>query len=135
MMLEKLKTLHSTDYRFGEGQIESGEWERIEAEIRGRYSETEFIALRNLGFSLLNAEERARQTGNTEYYNATYRLYSKHIHGTDLNEQLQDVLTPESVPKYVMSRILCLLQATFNCSLNIINKCNDRLGNPIKMPV
>jgi hypothetical protein len=135
IMLQKKKALESVNYTFGERLISKEDWDRIEAEIKSRYSETDFRDLKRYGFSGISLESRARRTGNIQWYNCAYRLYSKHAHGTDFDEHLQSVLVPESVLRYGRSRILALLQASFTCALRTVCKCNDWLGRLIKLPV
>jgi len=135
MMLQKKKALESVNYRFGDRVISKAEWDRIEAEIKSRYSETDFRQLKKEGFSGISIETRALRTANIQLYNAAYRLYSKHVHGTDFDEHLQSVLLPDSVPRYGRSRILSLLGASFTCGLRIAYKCNDWLGGLITLPV
>jgi hypothetical protein len=135
MLLQKKKALESVNYRLGDSVISKADWDRAEVEIKSRYSETEFRNLKKNGFSGISLEARARSTDNIQWYNAAYRLYSKHAHGTDFDEQLQSVLMPDSVPRYGRSRILALFQASFTCGLRIVYKCNDWLGPLIKLPV
>jgi hypothetical protein len=135
MMLEKKKALEATNYRFGNHTIDKQRWIEIEEKIRNRYSETEFKNLKRFGFSGQSLKARAQKTGNDHYYDLVYRLYSKHAHGNDLNEQLQEVLMPEYVPRYSRSRMLALLQATFNSAMNIIYECDKWLGMPVPWPV
>jgi len=133
--LEKKKQLKSTKFLIGKKEIDEEKWNKIEEEIKIRYSDQDFKNLNKWGFSGLSLKACAEKTDNDDYYNYAYRLYSKHVHMTDIAEQLQDILTPEVLPRYSRTRILSLLQAAFNCSLNVIDKCNKWLGKPIKMPV
>jgi hypothetical protein len=135
MMLEKRKALESARYRFGDHEVNKEEWDEIVAAIKSKYSRRDIKKMRKYGFSGISLEARARGTDNLDCYNLVYRLYSKHIHGTDLNEQLQEVLVPDYIPRYSGSRILSLLQASFTYSVRIVYRCNDWLGWPITLPV
>lgn len=135
VMLDKKKALESTGFIINGHKEDSHKWYSIEEEIKNRYTNSEFKKLKNFGFSGLSLESRSIITNNKKLYNLAYRLYSKHIHSTDLNEQLQDILTPNIIPRYSKTRILSLLQAAFNCSVNIINNCNNWMGKPINWPV
>lgn len=85
-VLDKLKHLRAVS--FYEGTSKSPlhlreEWEAMELHIQGRYSPQDVKAMRRNGFSGLQFENRAKQVGLKDMYDACYRPASRSIHMFD----------------------------------------------------
>ena len=109
--LEKVKQQRACGFKWLHlvpGTPTREEHERTEREIRARYSEQDFAALRKNGFSGQSLEGRCatldERSGGTEYtdtYNIIYRNFSRNVHSTDLTEALMCVdptaITPRAI--------------------------------------
>jgi hypothetical protein len=90
-ILDKLKHLREVDFYKGTSlaSIHSREkWEATEKEIRGRYTDSEFKALRRHGFSGKSFEARAETVGLKVMYEACYRIASRSVHMFDPAETI-----------------------------------------------
>lgn len=132
LMLDKLKALRATNFKIGDQQIERKWWEKTEKEIKDSCGVALANKIKKYGFSGLPLEARALETGNKELYDLAYRLYSRNVHATDINEHLGDVLTPERFPKYEETLLPAVLGASCICGKAVTEAVNawlrDRLG-------
>ncbi len=85
-ILDKLK--HLREVKFYEGALiaekfSRDEWEKREAQIKARYSPSEFAALRKQGFTGLSVEQRAKAVGMEKMYWYCYRIASRSVHSFD----------------------------------------------------
>jgi hypothetical protein len=90
-ILDKLKHLREVDFYEGTSlsHMHSREqWETTEKDIRGRYTDSEFKALRRHGFSGKSFEDRAEAIGLKAMYEACYRIASRSIHMFDPAETI-----------------------------------------------
>jgi len=133
MVLNKLKALKAAEGTWYKIKYDKDEWGKFEDDIKRRYTSHEFTQLKRYGFSGVSIEKRAKDTDNEQYYNLVYRMYSRNVHLADAHERLGYIIN-ENFDEYEQSRILALLQAAFNCSVNVIYKSNDWLGKPISLP-
>lgn len=85
-ILDKLKHFREVNYYQGTDMaaLNSPEkWEAAETEIRARYNEKEFKAMRHYGFSGLSFDGRARAVGLKNMYELCYRIASRSVHMFD----------------------------------------------------
>lgn len=130
-MLEKLKALKATDFKLGESQVDKERWRQIEEEIKGRHSKQEIEVMRSHGFAGIPLEARALKTGNKPLYDFAYRLYSGHVHATDIHEQLGSDLTPEWIPQLEERLLPAVLEISCDCAATVVRRCNEWTGNPL----
>lgn len=129
--LNKIKMLNALDYKIGDHFEDKGNWDKILKEIKSRYTNDEFKKLKKYGFSGLSTELMADRTNNTELYNYSFRKFSANAHLSNLGEQLQHIISPNSSDEYERSRAAALLYVYGKCSFDVIKCCNERLGKPI----
>ncbi len=130
-MLEKLKALKATDFKLGESQVDKEKWRQIEEEIKGRHRDEEIEAMKLHGFAGLTLAARAVKTGNKALYDFAYRLYSGHVHATDIHEQLGSDLTPEWIPQLEETLLPAVLEISCDCGATVVRRCNEWTGNPL----
>jgi len=85
-ILDKLKHLREVNFYEGTSMARlhsREEWEKTEAEIKARYSDQDFKAIRRNGFTGLSFEERAKAVGLKTIYEACYRIASRSVHMFD----------------------------------------------------
>lgn len=91
VMLEKIKQVRASDFK-GLDLIHDaptpGQFLELESEIANRYSASEFEKLKRYGFTGVNIEQRAKQSGLSTEYNIVYRNFSRNVHSTDFLELL-----------------------------------------------
>jgi N-acetyl-gamma-glutamylphosphate reductase len=76
------------------------------------------------GFAGVSLEARAVKTANKELYDLAYRLYSGHVHATEIHEQLIRRLNPELSKGFEES----LLPAVRGISVDCVTQVVDRLN-------
>ena len=108
-ILEKLKYLRGVDFFEGTelaGTVSREAWQKLESEIKERYSEGEFHALKRYGFSALAVEARAEAVGLGREYQNLYRVASRSTHTFDPAEtgMMDYVRDEETVNGLRMSR-------------------------------
>ena len=95
-ILDKLKYLREVDFYDGttlQNMVNRQEWKNLETEIRSRYSEKDFRALRKHGYSGISVQQRAEHVGMANHYQNLYRIASRSVHKFDPSEtQLMDYL-------------------------------------------
>ena len=85
-ILEKLKYLRGVKFFNGTelaGTANREAWQKLESDIKERYSEGEFRALKRYGFSALAVEARAEAIGLGRVYQNLYRIASRSTHTFD----------------------------------------------------
>lgn len=132
-MLEKLKALEATGFKIGDSEVDKAKWKEIEREIRSYYPNDEVEKLKKYGFSGLSFEARAARTGNKVLYDLAYRLYSGHVHATDIHEQLRSSLLPEWAPEFEETMLPAVLEMACDCARVVVRRSNEWLGNPLKI--
>lgn len=130
-MVEKLKALSATDFRLGDREIDREEWRQIEEEIRGRHTDEEIERLRRHGFSGVSLEARAASTNNKELYDLAYRLYSGHVHATEIHEQLLRRLDTEQSATFEETLVPAVREISVNCVWVVIDRLNRWIGDPL----
>ncbi len=130
-MLDKLKALRATDFKLGERQVDKEGWEQIEKEIRGRHTDEEIDGLKKHGFAGVSLEARAVKTGNKELYDLAYRLYSGHVHATEIHEQLIRRLNPELSKGFEETLVPAVREIAINCVWVVVDRINRAVGDPL----
>jgi hypothetical protein len=85
-LLDKLKHLREVNFYEGTpvaAKFSRDEWEKREAEIKARYSPSDFASLKKHGFTGLSFEQRAKAVGLEEMYQCCYRIASRSVHTFD----------------------------------------------------
>jgi len=143
-ILEKIKQARASSFQGFElvqGAPSPKEIERHEDEIKARYTQKEFNAIRRHGFSGVSVEERARQAGVKDTYDIVYRNFSRNIHSADFTELFRMVLKTNPAlfktknPEYEQLRDIVSYDVAFMSALAIAALTDDilRLGFDIKL--
>ena len=91
VMLEKVKQARASDFKGLDlipGPPTPKDLLETEREIAKRYAPAELKRLKQYGFTGLNVEQRAKQSGLSNEYNVAYRNFSRNVHSTDFTELL-----------------------------------------------
>jgi hypothetical protein len=90
-ILDKLKHLREVAFYAGssmESLFSQKKWEALEDEMRQRYTEQEFNALKRHGFSGLSFEKRCESINMKIMYQMCFRIASRSVHSFDPAETL-----------------------------------------------
>lgn len=85
MMLEKIKQARASDFVGIPSEVKQN-LEKVEDEIKLRYSPEDVNRMRKHGFTGLPIEQRASMTGHEQAYSIVYRNFSRNVHSTDYVE-------------------------------------------------
>jgi hypothetical protein len=105
IMISRNKAVVNADWGVGYQKAFTN-WTGTMAIVKSHFPTDEYAAIRRFGMFGCNIEERARRTKNSGLYNHAYRLYSKSVHGLDMNEILAEY---ENNYSYQASRAKTLL--------------------------
>lgn len=92
-ILDKLKFLREVNFFEGTPQaVDRGHWERIEADIRSRYTPENITTMKRNGFTGLAFPQRADDVGLKTMYDYCYRIASRSVHTFDPAETLFEIV-------------------------------------------
>ncbi len=130
-MLDKLKALRATEFRLGDRGVERGKWEAFEREILDRHTDEDIDGLRRHGFAGVSLEARAAKTNNKALYDLAYRLYSGHVHATEIHEQLMRRLSPELSGAFEETLVPAVRGISVDCVVVVIDRVSRWMGDPL----
>ncbi len=134
VMLEKVKQSRASGFAGLDlipGAPTPEELFAAEAKIAARYSEKELKKLRQHGFTGINVEQLAKNSGLSDEYNIVYRNFSRNVHSTDFTELfLQE--DPEMISwdydSYLESRDVVCCRIAFISAAGVVATVNGLVG-------
>ena len=92
-ILDKLKFLREVNFFEGTPQaVDRGHWERIEADIRSKYTPENITTMKRNGFTGLAFPQRANDVGLKTMYDYCYRIASRSVHTFDPAETMFEIV-------------------------------------------
>lgn len=96
------------------------DWQNTISRIQAKYSKEELKKIKRNSLYEIPLEQRARLTRNMIWYNLVYRLYSKSVHGLDINELWAE---KNKVQNVLVDRVEVLVMYAPKCASSIMLKC------------